>query len=313
MLEPPRDEAWHDVRARGPRMAQFGDTQGSGVVRVGLLAWLLATLLVVVPGATPYATPASALQVHGALQRESGVGIISHRGAAAQAPENSLAAMRLAIAEGAEFVETDVRLTSDGEPVLMHDPRVDRTTNGTGRVAFLSLAEIRALDAGSWFDPSFAGEPVPTLAEFIGVLDPTPTRALIELKGKWTPERIDDVLALLREHQMVNRVVLQSFELPTLRMLQEEGPEFARLLLTRGLTDEMVATAVELQVSAVGARDDRFLQAPDFVARLRAVGIGTATYTLNAETEWDSAAERGIDLVVTDDAVALAAWRDSRQ
>lgn len=293
-------------------MARIGDTQGGGVVRIGLLAWSLATLLVVVPGATPYATPASALQVHGALQRESGVGIISHRGAAAQAPENSLSSMRLAIAEGAEFVETDIRLTSDGQPVLMHDPRVDRTTNGTGRVAFLSLAEIRALDAGSWFDPAFAGERVPTLAEFVEVLDPTPTRALIELKGKWTPERVDAVLELLREHQLVNRVVLQSFELPTLRMLQQEGPEFARLLLTRGLTDETLATAVELQVSAVGARDDRFLQAPGFVERLRAVGIGTATYTLNAETEWGSAAERGIDLVVTDDAVALAAWRDSQ-
>ena len=67
-------------------MARIGDTQGGGVVRIGLLAWSLATLLVVVPGATPYATPASALQVHGALQRGSGVCISSHRSGAAQAP-----------------------------------------------------------------------------------------------------------------------------------------------------------------------------------------------------------------------------------
>lgn len=280
-------------------------------MRAGVLSGALIVALVVVFGANPYASPASALQGYGALHRDSGVGVISHRGAAAAAPENTLAALQLAIDQQADFVETDVRLTADGVPILIHDPRVDRTTNGKGRVAFLTSAEIRRLDAGSWFDPVFAGARVPTLEEFAAVLEPVPTRALIELKGKWTPERIDETLNLLREHQLVNRVVLQSFELPTLRMLQAQGPEFARLLLTRGLTDETVATAVELQVSAVGARDDRFAENPEYVDILRAVGISTAAYTLNSAEKWDWAVERGIDLVVTDDAVALAEWRDA--
>jgi glycerophosphoryl diester phosphodiesterase len=283
------------------------------VLRIGLLSGMLTAGLVVAHGANPYASPASALQGHGALQRHGGVGIISHRGAAAQAPENTIAAIQIAIAEGADFVETDVRLSSDGVPVIMHDPRVDRTTNGTGRVAFLTLAEIRALDAGSWFSPEFAGEPVPTLAEFVSKLAPTTTRALIELKGTWTPERIDELTSLLHEHQLVNRVVLQSFVLPTLEMLQAQGPEFARLLLTRSLTEEVVATAVSLQVSAVGARDRLFQETPGFAERVRAVGIGTAAYTLNNESQWEQAARQGIDLVVTDDPVALAAWRDDQR
>lgn len=292
-------------------MAAAAGGLSRSVMAAGLVAWSLTLLLVIASGATPYATPASALQVHGALQRDGGVGIISHRGAASLAPENTLASMRLAIEQGTDFVETDVRLTSDGVPILMHDPRIDRTTAGTGRVAYLTLAEIRTFEAGSWFDPAFAGEPVPTLEEFATLLDPVPTRALIELKGKWTAESVDAMLELMRAHQLVNRVVLQSFELPTLRLLQQEGPEFARLLLTRGLTDETAATAIELQVSAVGSRDDRFADNPEFVQKMRSVGIGTAAYTLNSEAKWGWAAELGIDLVVTDDAVALGAWRDA--
>src|SRR5207249_5332732 len=84
--------------------------------------------------------------------------VIGHRGAAAYAPENTLAGLRRAKALGCAWVEFDVRLTGDGALVLCHDPRLDRTTSGSGLVSATSLAAIRECDAGSWFDPSFAGE-----------------------------------------------------------------------------------------------------------------------------------------------------------
>jgi glycerophosphoryl diester phosphodiesterase len=93
--------------------------------------------------------------------------VLAHRGASAYAPENTFAAFDLAVELGAPALETDVRATADGHLVLLHDERVDRTTDGHGPVADLTLAEVKALDAGSWFEPRFAGQRVPTLGEFL--------------------------------------------------------------------------------------------------------------------------------------------------
>jgi glycerophosphoryl diester phosphodiesterase len=274
---------------------------GRGALRTGLLAWVLVPLLLVLWGATPHAAAASSMQMHGALHREGAVGIISHRGAAAIAPENTLAAMRVAIDQGVEFVETDVQLTADGVPILMHDPTLDRTTSGVGAVAHRSFAEIRALDAGGWFAPDFAGELVPTLEEFLDELEPSTTRALVELKGEWATEQLESVTEL------------QSFEIPTLEGLQQVAPEFARVLLTREWDEGTVQQAVDLQVSAVGARTKLYDGRPELLERLRAVGIGSLVYTLNTEKRWAQASERGVDLVVTDDPVSLAVWRDGSE
>jgi len=90
---------------------------------------------------------------------------IAHRGASLHAPENTLAAFETAIHQGIDAIEFDVRLTADGVPVVLHDDRLERTTDGRGPVAKASLQSIRRLDAGSWFAPRFRGERVPTLAE----------------------------------------------------------------------------------------------------------------------------------------------------
>ncbi|MEK7278389.1 MAG: glycerophosphodiester phosphodiesterase family protein, partial [Chloroflexota bacterium] len=91
--------------------------------------------------------------------------VIAHRGASAAAPENTLTAFTSAAALGADAVELDVKLSKDGVPIIMHDPTVDRTTDGRGRVADLTLAALKRLDAGAKKDAKFAGERVPTLAE----------------------------------------------------------------------------------------------------------------------------------------------------
>ncbi len=333
-------------RERSPRLSSRRHTslRQRAIARAGLLAWLSVMMLVTAIVIDPYAATASPLQLHGALQRVgvnvitstestgstalaatgspinsvaidgagAHVGIISHRGAAALAPENTLAAFRIAIAQGVDFVETDVQLTSDGVPMLMHDPTLDRTTNGHGPVATHTFEQVRTLDAGRWFNAEFAGEPVPTLEEFIDLLQPAPTRAFIELKGEWSEAQVESVIQLMRQNNLVYRVVLESFELPNLEMLQRVAPEFARMLLTRELSDEMMSTAVALQASAVGARETLFDDNPEFVAKIRAAGMGAVVYTLNSEKQWLGAAEKGMDFVITDDPVALAEWRSKR-
>ena len=95
--------------------------------------------------------------------------MIGHRGAAAVAPENTLASLRKANELGARWVEFDVKLTRDGYPILAHDDRLERTTDGRGRFAATTLAEIERLDAGGWFAPAFAGERVPTFEEALAL------------------------------------------------------------------------------------------------------------------------------------------------
>src|SRR5580698_1292613 len=89
--------------------------------------------------------------------------IIAHRGASAYAPENTLAAFQRAVELGAPFIETDIHLTRDARFVAFHDKMLQRTTNGRGAVSDYTLAELRGLDAGNWFDRQFGGERIPTL------------------------------------------------------------------------------------------------------------------------------------------------------
>ena len=115
----------------------------------------------------------------------------AHRGASSYAPENTLAAFEVALAQGAAWLETDVQLTADGVPVLMHDTTLVRTTDARRmfpdrapwRVGDFTLEEIRTLDAGSWFDAEFAGERVPTLSELVALARGTEAGLLVELKA----------------------------------------------------------------------------------------------------------------------------------
>jgi glycerophosphoryl diester phosphodiesterase len=96
---------------------------------------------------------------------------IGHRGAAHYAPENTLPSIAKAVELGFDYIELDVRFTRDGVPVLMHDKTIDRTTNGSGDIASLTLDEVKQLDAGSWFADEFAGTTVPTLREALELID----------------------------------------------------------------------------------------------------------------------------------------------
>ncbi|MBI2424145.1 MAG: nuclear transport factor 2 family protein [Candidatus Hydrogenedentes bacterium] len=110
------------------------------------------------------------------------LGACAHRGDTKEAPENTVPAFHSAVAKGAHMIEFDVCLTKDGQLVLMHDATVDRTTDGSGKVAELGFEEIRALDAGSWFSPDFAGVRVPALTEALAAI-PENILCNIHLKG----------------------------------------------------------------------------------------------------------------------------------
>ena len=115
---------------------------------------------------------------------------IAHRGASGYAPENTLAAFRRAVAQGATFIETDLHLTRDAHFIALHDETVDRTTNGQGHVHQMALSEIRRLDAGSWFASEFMSERIPTLDEILDFSKKNDVVFYLELKpnGFWGGE-----------------------------------------------------------------------------------------------------------------------------
>lgn len=151
--------------------------------------------------------------------------IIAHRGAKAYAPENTLPAFVLAAEQGAEAVELDAKLTSDGVVVVFHDQTLERTSNGSGRLVDKDLAYLKGLDAGSHFSAEFAGTRIPTLEE---VLDTVAGRLLvnIEITNYLTPqdglpERIADVV---RQCNAVERVHFSSFDMRNLVRIKSRLP-----------------------------------------------------------------------------------------
>lgn len=136
---------------------------------------------------------------------------IAHRGLETQAPENTIAAFKAAMHEGAGGFELDVQLTKDGKVAVIHDLTVDRTTNGSGKVKDKTLQELKQLDAGSWFNPLFKGEQISTLEE---VLDKLPQNAVldIELKNsRLSPRLPERVIEIIKRKGVAHRVMVASY------------------------------------------------------------------------------------------------------
>lgn len=162
---------------------------------------------------------------------------IAHRGASAAAPANTLAAFEKAVELGADGVEFDVHLSADGAPVVIHDFSVNATTDGSGRVADMPLAQLKELDAGSYFHPIFAHERIPTLEE---VLQTAESRLLLNIELKTVSLRDNGlertVIAQVKRHGLEKSVLLSSFNPFSLRRAKKIAPRIpVGLLYAPGL------------------------------------------------------------------------------
>ena len=156
---------------------------------------------------------------------------VAHRGDSERAPENTLPAYRAASRAGVTRWELDVRFTADGVPVLMHDPWVGRTTDGTGRVGALTLAQVRTLDAGSWFADRFTGVPVPTLGQLLVLGHRRGALLLVELKTRPTQAQLSVLLERVTAHRMTDRVRIASFDEETLLAVRAAAPGMRTALI----------------------------------------------------------------------------------
>lgn len=227
--------------------------------------------------------------------------IIAHRGWSAKAPENTLAAFRLAIELGVDGLELDVHMTRDGHVVICHDETLDRTTNGSGLIAERTLDEIRRLDAGSWFSPDYAGEPVPTLRELLETVARSSWRGLInvELKtGVVLYPGIEKAVAdLLREHELSRFALISSFNHYALAEIKRIDPELeTAILYSEGLYEPWAYAA---RFGCRTLHPVHFAAPAPIVQGAHAHGVKVNVWTVDQPERARALAEAGVDGIIT--------------
>ena len=228
--------------------------------------------------------------------------VIGHRGAAASAPENTLAGMRMAHRLGVRWVEFDVRLSADGQCIVLHDDTIDRTSDGSGDAALMSFAALRRQDAGAWFSAKFAGERIPSFDEVIDLLGTLGLGANVEIKPASGHEAATAraAVAVLRRRWPAHlpKPLLSSFAPAALEAARDAAPEIARGYLFGRLQADWREEVERLGCTTVHC-NERHLDR----ARARAVtadGYPLLAYTVNEPARARALLGWGLSAVFTD-------------
>ncbi|MFQ6017657.1 MAG: glycerophosphodiester phosphodiesterase family protein [Kiloniellaceae bacterium] len=235
--------------------------------------------------------------------------VMGHRGAAAAAPENTLAGLRAAAALGTTWVEFDVMLTRDRVPVLFHDDNLKRITGQNAWMAETTRAELDRLEAGAWFAPEFAGEPVPSLEAALFLALDLGLRPNLEIKP--TPGRDEETAAAALE--VVRRCwpggrpapLITSFSRASLAVAQRCAAELPRGLNAWRLPRDWAAAAAALGCATIHLRGD-WLSAKA-VAKVKAAGYPLAAFTVNKPARARRLVSWGVDCIITDAPDVIAA------
>jgi glycerophosphoryl diester phosphodiesterase len=237
--------------------------------------------------------------------------VIAHRGHSIDVPENTLEAYRRAVELGAEMIECDVNMTSDGKLVMIHEWKLDRTTDGSGRVSDATLEEVRMLDAGSWMGPEFRGLRVPTTADAIELGREAGIRMCFEVKGENAAdyERVAIALVdLLAERRALEWAFMSSYDHEALAVAKARVPEV--LLAPERLPDDVPPDPAEAlrQVAALDApvlqNHWRFLT-PELIGALHDRDVALWAWPTTEPEGIDVAISAGVDGVMGDDVPAM--------
>ncbi|WP_203248592.1 glycerophosphodiester phosphodiesterase [Sporosarcina beigongshangi] len=263
-----------------------------GKRKVSWLAGLVSACLLLLVGFNEH--PPKQVEMTGMIS-------VAHRGASSYAPENTQAAFRKGLELGADFLECDVHLSKDGELIIMHDDKVDRTTNGKGFVKDYTLDELKQLDVGTAFGATFSGEKIMTLDElldeFYGEIG-----LLIEIKkSNLYPGIEEKVVALLKKHGDVSGIIVQSFDIESMRKIHSLLPELQIAVLMKPSTllpsakrlEDLTsfATYINFDVSYINKR---------MVDRIHAYGGKVLVWSKRDQQLISKAFQYGVDGIITD-------------
>jgi glycerophosphoryl diester phosphodiesterase len=224
--------------------------------------------------------------------------LIAHRGASGHAPENTLASFKKAVTLGAAFIETDLQLTRDARLVAIHDETVNRTTNGKGAVHDMTLADLRRLDAGSWFGSEFAGERIPTLEEILDFAKKYDVVFYLELKpgGSWGGEHA--LISGLRDSGQIARTIVISFDASILATVRKIEPTVMTALLYDGQLEKPLEQAMEVGARQLAIRGD--LVSPWLLTAARKKDLQVVCWTVNHSAHMRLLMAAGVDGIMSD-------------
>lgn len=225
--------------------------------------------------------------------------IIAHRGASGEAPENTLAAFKLAVDQGCDGIELDIHLSQDQQIVVCHDESLDRTTTGSGLIRDLNVEDIRNYDAGSWFSPAFSNEKIPLLTE---VLEVIPKHIMLNIEVKNIPFSYQGIelklIELLKAYERLDYVVISSFDHQLIKQIKLIEPEakvapiyFAKLV--REYTKLISPNVFSIHPSFYSITSEE-------VDYLQKQGYLVFPWTVNDECELERVIELGVDGIITD-------------
>ncbi|EIJ42601.1 glycerophosphoryl diester phosphodiesterase [Beggiatoa alba B18LD] len=227
--------------------------------------------------------------------------VIAHRGASANAPENTLSAFRLAAARGAKWVELDVMLSACQTPIVFHDDTLERCSNGVGNVADYAYMQLRRLDAGSWFAPEFVGEHIPSLAETLALLKQLNMGLNLEIKPRQGLEQATTqaIINILKKTDLNHLPLLvSSFSPFCLELMRLQLPH-----VPRGLLVDMLPNSWQTQLKSLDCVslhcDYHYLKAHQAKA-IKTAGYMLLTYTVNQREKAQELFSWGVDAVFSD-------------
>lgn len=228
--------------------------------------------------------------------------ITGHRGAAALAPENTLAGIQKAVESGIKWIEIDTQLSADNVPVIIHDKTVKRCTNGKGHVGELTLAELKALDAGSWFSSEFEGETIPTLEETLLACQENGLNMNLEIKIHNENEvkpLVEKVVETVKQLNFpIEKLLFSSFSQTALAHCQALFPEVRRGFITEHKPSNMLDTIKPLNLYSLHI-DHRILN-ETLAKSIKDMGLTLMIWTLNDPKKVDKFTAWGVDNIITD-------------
>ena len=239
------------------------------------------------------------------------VEVVAHRGYSARAPENTLAAMELAIEVGADALEFDLHAASDGTPFLFHDASLNRTTDGVGAIREWSPERLAALDAGRWFDARFEGEQIPTLKQTLERVRGRVGRVYAEVKGYRETSDLDRMAEIVIDTGMLAQTVFISMDWGALDSIRAgcEGARIGYIVEKATRTDEGMARASGDPAALMDFNATVLLEDPTVAERARAASIELASWTVNRVDEAARLLAMGVPRLTTNEVEALAAWK----
>lgn len=226
--------------------------------------------------------------------------VFAHRGASAYAPMNTLPAFELAVQQGADGIELDVHQTRDAQVIVMHNDSVDDTTNGHGAVANLTLAEIKALDAGEWFNPIFKGTPVPTLDEVFATVG---AKLIINVEIKFFGTNTNGIEQLVADKishfGLKQRVIVSSFNPLVLINFRQIMPDVPLgYLFTQDLPTWPIMTLRKLTYEATHPHED--IISAEYMQNAKAKQYRVNVWTVNDPVRAAELAQLGVDGIICD-------------